>query len=160
MNNNSFGQIQNLLAQISNYVAKINEIIFKINNIINSQNQMNDMMMQMNMMNNMMNIPNNFNNDFNPLLNNQPQELNNKIINVVFDYKGKFVIIASQEYLPITEVINRFFRKIDRPELIDNYQKKIKFLYNAKELDISKKVGEISQNKLFRITVYELEGSY
>ena len=156
MNNNSFGQIKNLLAQVSNYVSKINEIIIQINNIINSQNQMNDMMMQMNMMNNMMNIPNNFNNDFNPLLNNQPQELNNKIINVGFDYKGKLVYIPSQEYLPITEVINRFFIKIDRPELIDNYQKKIKFLYNAKDLDISKKVGEISQYQQFKILVYEV----
>ena len=159
MNNNSFGQIQNLLAQISNYVTKINEIIFQINNIINSQNQMNDMMMQMNMMNNMMNIPNNFNPDLNPLLNNQPPELNNKIINVLFDYRGHFVNIDAQEYIPITEVINRFFRKIGKPELINNYKDKIQFLYNAEQLDISKKVGEISHNKIF-VTVYELGGSH
>ena len=158
MNSNSFGQIENLLAQISNYVTKINEIIFQINNIINSQNQMNDMMMQMNMMNNMMNFPNNFNPDLNPLLNIQLPGPD-KIINVVFNYRGKDKNIAAQEYIPITEVINRFFRKIDRPELIDNYQKKILFLYNADKLDISKKVGEINQNKNFKITVNEL-GSY
>ena len=155
MNNNSFGQIQNLLAQVSNYVAKINEIIFQINNIINSQNQMNDMMMQMNMMNNMMNFPNNFNPDLNPLLNIQMQGID-KITNVVFNYRGKDVNILAQEYIPITEVINRFFRKIDRPELIGNYQKKILFLYNAEKLDISKKVGEINHNKHFKITVNEL----
>ena len=160
MNNNYFGQIQILLAQVSDYVAKINEIILQINNIINSQNQMNDMMMQMNMMNNMMNFPNNFNNDLNPLLNNQPPELDNKMFNVVFDYRSKPVIISAQEYLPMTEVINRFFKKINKPELINNYNKKIKFLYNAKELDISKKVGEISLNKQFKILVYEIVGSY
>jgi hypothetical protein len=160
MNNNSFGQIQNLLAQVSNYVAKINEIIFQINNIINSQNQMNGMMMQMNMMNNMMNFQNNFNNDLNPLLNDQPLELDNKMINVVFHYRGNPILIPAQEYLPLTEVINRFLQKIDKPELVDNYQKKIKFLYNAQELDNSKKVGEISQNKLFRIQVYDLQDLY
>ena len=153
MNNNSFGQIQNLLAQVSNYVAKINEIIFQINNIINSQNQMNDMMMQMNMMNNMMNFPNNFNPDLNPLLNNQPPKLNYKIINILFEYRGKFVNIDAQEYLPITEVINRFFRKIDKPELINNYKDKLKFLFNAFELDMSKKVGELNQSNDFKIIV-------
>ena len=160
MNNNSFGQIQNLLAQVSNYVAKINEIIFQINNIINSQNQMNDMMMQMNMMNNTMNIPDNFNNDLNPLLNDQSLELDNKMISVIFNFKGKSIIIAAQEYLPMTEVINRFLKKIDKPELMDNYQNKVKFLYLAKEFDNSKKVGEICQNKLFHIVVIEVPDPY
>ena len=160
MNNNSFGQIQNLLAQVSNYIAKINEIIFQINNIINSQNQMNDMMMQMNMMNNMMNFPNNFNNDLNPLLKDQPLELDNKMINVVFYYRGNPILIPAQEYLPLTEVINRFLKKIDKPGLIDNYQNQLKFYYNAKEFDNSKKVGEISLNKQFKILVYEIVGSY
>ena len=160
MNNNSFEQIKNLLTQVSNYISKINEIIFQINNIINSQNQMNGMMMQMNMMNNMMNFQNNFNNDLNPLLKDQPLELDNKMINVVFDYKGKPIMIPAQEYLPLTEVINRFLQKIDKPGLIDNYQNQLKFYYNAKEFDNSKKVGEICQNKLFRIQVYDLQGNY
>ena len=153
MNNNSFGQIQYLLAQVSNYVEKINEIITQINNIINSQNQMNDMMMQMNMMNNMINVPINFNQDINPLLNNSQPELNYKMINVIFEYRSKFFNIAVQEYTPITEVINRFFKMIDKPELINNYKNKMTFLFNALELDYSKKVGEISQNKDFKIMV-------
>ena len=153
MNNNSFGQIQYLLEQVSIYVAKINEIIIQINNIINSQNQMNDMMMQMNMMNNMINVPNNFNQDINPLLNNPQPELNFKMINVIFEYRSKSFNIAVQEYTPITEVINRFFKMIDKPEFINNYKKKITFLFNAMELDYSKKVGELNQNKDFNIIV-------
>ena len=116
---------------------------------------MNDMMMQMNMMNNMMNFPNNFNPDLNPLLNNQPQELNYNMINVVFEYRSNFFNIAVQEYIPITEVINRFFKMIDKPELINNYKNKITFLFNAIELDYSKKVGELNQNKDFKIIAIE-----
>ena len=155
MNNNSFGQIQNLLAQISNYVAKINEIIFQINNIITSQNQMNDMMMQMNMMNNMMNFPNNFSQDLNPLLYNQPSDLKNNMINIVFEYRSQFFNIAVQEYIPLTDAINRFFKMINKPELINNYKNKMTFLFNAIELDYSKKVGELNQNKDFKIIVVE-----
>ena len=146
MNNNSFGQIQTLLAQVSNYVSKINEIIFQINNIINSQNQMNQMnqMMQMNMMNNMMNFENKFNPNLNPLLNNKfPQQLNDKKINVIFNYQGNKINILAEEYLPINEVINRFLKKIDKPELINNYQKKMSFLSQGCMIDYSKKVKEI-----------------
>ena len=155
MNNNSFDQIQNLLAQASNYVAKINEIIFQINNIINSQNKMNDMMMQMNMMNNMMNFPNIFNPDLNPLLNNQPPKINYKIINIVFEYRGKFLNIAAQEYLPVIEAINRFFKMSNKPELINNYKNKMNFYFNAFKLDTSKKVGELNQGKDFKIVVVD-----
>ena len=152
MNNNSFGQIQYLLTQISSYVEKINEIIFQINNIINSQNQMNEMM-QMNMMNNMMNFPNNFNLDFNPLLNNKPPELNNKLIKIVFDYRGNLVTISAKEYLPITEAINIFLRRINKLEFINNYKGKMRFLFNALDLDMSKKVGELNQSNDFKIVV-------
>ena len=148
MNNNSFVQIQNLLTQASNYVSKINEIILQINNIINSQNQMNEMMQM-----NMMNFQNNFNLDFNPLLNNQPPKLNIRMINVIFEYRSQIINITAEEYLPITEVINRFLKTIYKPELINNYKNNIKFLYNAVELDMSKKVGEFNYNSDFKITV-------
>ena len=151
MNNNSFGQIQELLAHVSNYVAKINEIIFQINNIIiNSQNQMNEKIKI-----NMMNFQNKINLDLNPLLNNQPQKLNYKMINIVFEYRGNFVNITAQEYLPITEVINKFFKKIDKPELINNYMNKMTFYYNSFKLDYSKKVGELNQRNDFKIIVVE-----
>ena len=156
MNNNSFGQIQNLLAQVSDYVAKINDIILQINNIINSQNQMNqmnEMAMQMNMMNNMMNFPNNFNPDLNPFLNNQQPKLNFNMINVIFEYRSKLYNVAAQEYIPITEAINRFLKMIDKPELINNYKNYVTFLYNTLELDYSKKVGEFNNNNDFKIVV-------
>ena len=142
MNNNSFDQIQNLLAQVSNYITKINEIIFQINNIINSQNQM----MQMNMINNnMINFENNFKPNLNPLLNNQmTQHLNDRKINIVFNYHGNKINIVAEEYLPINEVINRFLKKIDKPELINNYQNEMTFLSGGAELDYSKNVKEIN----------------
>ena len=142
MNNNSFDQIQNLLAQVSNYITKINEIIFQINNIINSQNQM----MQMNMMNNsMINFENNFKPNLNPLLNNQmTQHLNDRKINIVFNYQGNKINIVAEEYLPINEVINRFLKKINKPELINNYQNEMTFLSGGAEVDYSKNVKEIN----------------
>ena len=145
MNNNSFEQIQNLLTQISNYVSKINEIIFQINNIINSQNQMNQMM-QMNMMNNdMMNFEKNFKPNINPLLNNQiPQKLNDRKINIVFNYQGNKINIVAEEYLPINEVINRFLKKIGKQDIINNYQNEMTFLSGGAELDYSKNVKEIN----------------
>ena len=144
MNNNSFEQIQSLLSQISNYVSKINEIIFQINNIINSQNQMN----QINIMNNMKNVGNNFYPELNPLLNNQGMhQLNEEIININFEYNGKFLNITAQGYLPINEVINRFLVRINKPELINNYKNQIFFLVNGLELDYSKTVNEIKKTR-------------
>ena len=129
MNNNSFEQIQNLLTQVSNYASKINEIIIQINKIINSQKQMNHMM-QMNMMNNndIMNFENNFKPNINPLLNNQiPQQLNDRKINIVFNYQGNKINIVAEEYLPINEVINRFLKKIGKLDLINNYKNEMAF---------------------------------
>ena len=163
MNNNSLEQIQNLLSQVSNYVSKINEIILQINNIINSQNQMNQMiqmnqMNQMDMMNNMMNLENKFMPGLNPLLNNNlPQQLNEEMINVVFEYSGggKMNIVAS-EYSPINDVINRFLKKINKPELINNYKNNMKFLFRGGELDYSKNIKEIDpcHSPQFNIVAY------
>ena len=154
MNNNSFEQIQNLLTQVSNYVSKINEIIFQINNIINSQNQMNQMM-QMNMMNNeMMNFEKNFKPNINPLLNNQiPQKLNDRKINIVFNYQGNKINIVAEEYLPINEVINRFLKKIGKQDIINNYQNEMTFLSGGAELDYSKNVKEINISRQSRLDI-------
>ena len=154
MNNNSFEQIKNLLTQVSNYISKINEIIFQINNIINSQNQMNQMM-QMNIMNNnMMRFDNNFIPIINPLLiNHIPQKLNDKKINLSFNYRGDKINIVAEEYLPINEVINRFLKRIDMPELINNYQKKMTFLTGGEELDYSKTVEEIN---IYRMGILDI----
>ena len=154
MNNNSFEQIQNLLTQVSNYASKINEIIFQINNIINSQNQMNQMM-QMNMMNNdMMNFENNFKPNINPLLNNQiPQKLNDRKINIVFNYQGNKINIVAEEYLPINEVINRFLKKIGKQDIINNYQNEMTFLSGGAELDYSKNVKEINISRQSRLDI-------
>ena len=153
MNNNSFGQIQNLLEQASNYISRINEIIFQINRIINSQHQMNQMM-QINMMNNMMNFENNFKVNLNPLLNNQqPLQQEEKLINIIFNYKGNFINIVAQEYLPINEVINRFLERIEKSELINNYKNKMTFLIEGGELDYSKKVSEINLYRKGRLEI-------
>ena len=114
-------------------------------------------MIQMNMMNNMMNFGNNFNLDLNPMLNNQGiLQLNEKVINVVFEYNRKIINIIAQEYLPINEVINRFLTKIGKPELINNYKYKLCFLFNGDELDYSKKVNEISNyDQHFQIVVID-----
>ena len=154
MNNNSFDQIQNLLTQISNYVSKINEIILQINSIINSQNQMNQMM-QMNIMNNnMMRFDNNFIPIINPLLNNHiPQKLNDKKINISFNYRGDKINIVAEEYLPINEVINRFLKRIEKSELINNYQKKMTFLTGGEELDYSKTVEQIN---IYRMGILDI----
>ena len=148
MNNNSFEQIQNLLTQV-NYASKINEIIIQINNIINSQKQMNHMM-QMNMMNNndIMNFENNFKPNINPLLNNQiPQQLNDRKINIVFNYQGIKINIVAEEYLPINEVINRFLKKISKLDLINNYKNEMA------ELDYSKNVKEINISRQSRLDI-------
>ena len=165
MNNNSLDQIQYLLAQVSNYVSKINEIIRQINNIINSQNQMNQMMQmnqmnQMDMMNNMINLESNFMPDLNPLLNNNlPQQLNGKMRNVVFEYSGGKINVIASEYSPINEVINIFLKKIDKPELINNYKNEMKFLLYGKELDYSKNIKEIDpiRTTQFIINVFNLK---
>ena len=160
MDNNSLEQIQNLLAQVSNYASKINEIILQINNIINSQNQMKQMMlmnqmMQMNMINNnMINFENNFNPNLNPLLNNQmSQQLNARKINIVFNYQGNSINVVAEEYLPINEVINRFLKKIDKPEFINNYQKKMTFLLGGERLDCTKNVKEINEFSSQRLDI-------
>ena len=142
------------MEQASNYISKINEIIFQINNIINSQHQMNQMM-QINMMNNnMINFENNFNVNLNPLLNNQqPLQFEEKFINIIFNYHGNFINIVAQEYLPINEVINRFLKRIDKSELINNYQNKLTFLLEGGELDYSKKVGEINIYRKGRLEI-------
>ena len=165
MNNNTLDQIQYLLAQVSNYASKINEIIRQINNIINSQNQMNQMMQmnqmnQMDMMNNMINLESNFMPDLNPLLNNNlPQQLNGKMINVVFEYSGGKINVIASEYSPINEVINIFLKKIDKPELINNYKNEMKFLLYGKELDYSKNIKEIDpiHTTQFTIDVFNLK---
>ena len=162
MNSNSFEQIQSLILQISNYISKINEIIFQINNIINSQNQINQInqMNQMNQMN-MMNFGNNFNPDLNVLLNNPGiQQLNKKPINIVFKYNSKIINIIAQQYLPINEVINRFLKKIDKPELINNYKNKMFFLIDGSKFDYSKKVNEISNKEdHFQIVVIDINAN-
>ena len=163
MNNNSFQQIQILINQVSNYVSKINGIIFQINNIINYQNQMNQMnqMMQMDQMNemksnNMMNFQDNINNNLHPKLNNQViPPLNCKIMNITFEYKNDPKIVITQKNLPLNDAINNFLKKINKPELINNYKNKMIFLFNAKKLDSSKTVEEISDMD-FKIRVIEL----
>ena len=112
-------------------------------------------MMQMNMMNNdMMNFENNFKPNINPLLNNQiPQKLNDRKINIVYNYQGNKINIVAEEYLPINEVINRFLKKIGKQDIINNYQNEMTFLSGGAELDYSKNVKEINISRQSRLDI-------
>jgi len=65
------------------------------------------------------------------------------MINLIFEYRGSKVNIIALEDSPINETINKFLKKIGKPELINNYRTKMKFLWDIKELDYSKNVKDI-----------------
>ena len=140
MNNNPFSFICNLLTQLSNYTFKINEIILEINNILNNQmnnpmlNQNNILMGQMNLMN----FENKFNYNMNPLNNDiipqEPFEI--KYYNVKFETKtGLRTLIKAEKNLTLNELLTLYFKKINKPEFINNYKWPMKFLFNANCLE-------------------------
>ena len=53
------------------------------------------------------------------------------MINAVFEYSGGKMNIVASEYSPINDVINRFLKKINKPELINDYKNNMKFLYRG-----------------------------
>ena len=143
MNNalNPFGQIQYLLNEINGHVYKINEIINQMNSLLNQMNnpmfnQIND---HINNMNNLMNElnKNNMNYQMNNF-NNSIQKHNvkdNFYINAVFNKQsGETTFISIDENKTIKELLNVYFYKNNRPDLVDNYDNKFKFFYNAQNL--------------------------
>ena len=112
-------------------------------------------MNMMNMMNNdMMNFENNFMQNINPLLNNQiQQQLNDRKINIVFNYQGNKINVVAEESIPINEVINRFLKKIGKQDIINNYQNEMTFLSGGAELDYTKNVKEINIFRQGRLNI-------
>ena len=130
MNNDPFSEIRNLLTQLSNYTFKINEIILEINNILNNQmnnpmlNQNNILMGQMNFMN----FENKFNYNMNPLNNDiipqEPSEI--EFYNVCFIKNSHpETVINIGKNLTLNELLTLYFKKINKPELINNHKKYI-----------------------------------
>ena len=131
--NNSINQLPGLLTQLSNYMFKINEIILEMNNIINfhlnfSNNNL------VNQMNNFIN----FNQNLNPIC---KQEKKN-YINVLFIDKlnattiNVFVEDDSTEF----DIIKVYLNKINRPDLIIDFEKELNFSFNGKKFGDKNKI--------------------
>ena len=139
INNNyqeSFNQIQYLLNQLNNYVYKFNELINQINNIMNLlNNQFNDQMNKNNNLMNMMNInPMNIN-----LKNFSNNEKKNTIyLNFQFESGNGTTYFYIDGNKTINDLINEYFRKINKFEYIDNYDKNFFILYNSKKINFCK----------------------
>ena len=137
INNNyqeSFNQIQFLLNQLNNYVYKFNELIMQINNLMNLLN--NQLNYQINKSNNSMNMMN-----LNQI---NMKDFSNKENNNKTYFTFKFESLKGNSYLSldgnktINDLINEYFRKINKFEYINNYDKKFTFLYNSKKINSCK----------------------
>ena len=136
--------------QISNHIYHINNIIIQMNNIINQMNssmanQMNNLMNQMN--NNIMNFNNQINYNDNFFMERHNNEIKNPegLINIVFNHNHFINIIVMKKDQNINELINNYLIKIQREDLINNYQDNFHFLCNQNHLENlkEKKIGEI-----------------
>ena len=145
-NSNNVNQLQILLNQLSNHINKINEIIIQMNIIINQMN-----LPMINQLNNIMNnhVKNinylkNMGNDINFNFNfNQNYERDNfqilnpeDIYNITFDHSNgsKFNIIVDKNKT-IGELIEIYFKKVGKPEIINNYINKYFFECNSQNLN-------------------------
>ena len=83
----------------------------------------------------------------------------NKIyVNAIFKRNnGPDVLIIIDNNQTIDKLIEYYFVKINRPDLIDNYNKKFEFIYNAKEINKvpEQKIKTISKGTNLIITVIE-----
>ena len=131
--NNSINQLPGLLTQLSNYMFKINEIILEMNNIINfhlnfSNNNL------LNQMNNFIN----FNQNLNPIC---KQEKKN-YINVLFIDKlnDTKVNVFVEDDLTEFDIIKVYLNKINRPDLIIDFEKELNFSFNGKKFGDKNKI--------------------
>ena len=126
MNNfldNPINHLQGLLNQLNSYMLKINEIILQMNNIINMHiNSSNNIFL--NQMNNFIN----FNQNLNPLF---KQEKN--YINILFIDKTNLTTtnVFVDDSMTELDIIKVYLNKINRPELIIDFGKELKFLFNG-----------------------------
>ena len=70
---------------------------------------------------------------------------------------GLDVLITIDNNQTIDKLIEYYFVKINRPDLIDNYNKKFEFIYNAKEINKvpEQKIKTILRGTNLIITVIE-----
>ena len=139
--NYSINQLPSLLNQINNYMLKINEIILEMNNIIN---------IHINSQNN-----NNFLNPINDIINNPNQNLNpvfqeekKNLMSVVFNdnYSSPISVFVRND-LSEFDLLIIYFNRINRPDLIINYENELEFLYSGNRFgNINKKIKNLLVN--------------
>ena len=80
-------------------------------------------------------------------------------INVIFNYNGKSVPLSLDNDIKLDKLIESYFRKIHRNDLINNYENKYKFYYNAKNLNKlkDKRIGEIIKFDNSIVTVIKID---
>ena len=136
-NNENISSLQYLLSQISDHIYKINIIINQMTNIMNQMhspmiNQLNNLMI--NQMNNFANLNQKMNCNFN--LNNSLQNQNINLTNIIFDHcNGTKVTLIVDTSKTIGELLNLYFEKIKKPELINNYENLYYFEYNNMKIE-------------------------
>ena len=155
-NQNPFNQIQLLLIELSNHVSKINEIIIQMNNAMNQIN-----LSMNNQFNNQLNDMNNFINMMNMNMNMNPINCNINDINkkendeIFFNFRFKnpsifnvYTSVSIEENKTINDLLNEYFRKNNRFDCIDNYDKNISFIYNSENINSfkNKKIKDYFKN--------------
>ena len=126
-----------------------------MNNIINQMNspmanQINNLMNQMN--DGVMNFNNQINYNDNYFVERNNNEIKNPegIINIIFHSSNNDVIkIIKKKDQTINELINNYLIRIQRSDLINNYEDNFFFNYNSFHLENlkEKKIGEILKDK-------------
>ena len=163
--NNNITQLQFLLNELNNYVIKVNDIITQMYNVINQLNNSipNQFNNQMNSMENFMNMMNMNQMNFNLNINNNNLNLEDKneqitYCNVLFNNSNTKTLISMDVNKTINELLNEYLKKINKIELINNYDNKIFFNYNAQQLN-DKKDSKIKDvfDKLAEIYVLQIK---
>ena len=101
-----------------------------INQNIEQINNMNNLINDININN--MNFPINNINNYNFIQNNNENKIRT---NIMFQHQsGRKTIISIERDKTIKELLNKYFQNNNRTEFINNYEKKFKFIYNAKNI--------------------------
>ena len=89
---------------------------------------------------------------------NPAKNFNKTIRNIVFKFRGNSIIIVIDADYNINSLLKHFFIKINRLDLINNWQKKYRFIYNTKDLShhLESKVKDIKMNNYAAVEVVEI----
>ena len=143
--NNNITQLQFLLNELNNYVIKVNDIITQMYNVLNQLNNPipNQFNNQMNNMENFMNMMNMNQMNFNLNMNNNNLNLEDKneqitYCNILFNNSNTRTLISMDINKTINELLNEYLKRINKIDLIDNYDNKFSFIYNANKLNDNK----------------------